>query len=72
MEVDWHRLDLAKNKKSYEEKEERIARPYTHKKINQEKLRFNQETRFISDISQDLTEIFSNQYFMKLTWSNLS
>ena len=29
-------------------------------KKKQEKLRLNQETRFISDISQDLTKIISN------------
>ena len=41
------------------------------KKTNQKKPRLNQEFRFISDISQDLTNIFSNQYFMKLTSLNL-
>ena len=46
--------------------------PFPHKKTNQEKPRLNWETRFISDTSWDLTEIFSNQYFMKLTLLNLS
>ena len=40
--------------------------------ISQEKPKLSQETRFISDISWDLTQIFSKQYFMKLTWLNLS
>ena len=38
---------------------------FSHKKINQEKPRENQEFRFISDIRQDLTEIFSNGYFIE-------
>ena len=43
-----------------------------HKKINREKPRLNREFRFINEISRDLNKIFSNLYFMKLTWLNLS
>ena len=43
----------------------------SQKKLNRENPRLNQEFRFISNISKDLTEISSKQYFIALTWLNL-